>query len=100
MIIAIIILGVVIIGLIVLISFLSYHNRGDLDVGVFFFFGVWLIICCVTETSMIMDITQKSQPKAMDVYQGKTTLEYTIRDGVKVDSVVVFKENIYEKKLT
>jgi hypothetical protein len=27
----------------------------------------------------------------MDVYQGKTTLEYTIRDGEIVDSVVVFK---------
>lgn len=31
--------------------------------------------------------------KVMDVYQGKTTIEYTIRDGVKVDSIVVFKEN-------
>lgn len=27
----------------------------------------------------------------MDVYQGKTTLKYTIIDGVKVDSCVVFK---------
>ena len=33
----------------------------------------------------------------MDVYQGKTTLEYTIRDSVKVDSVVVFKENNMNK---
>lgn len=29
----------------------------------------------------------------MDVYQGKTTLEYTIIDGVKVDSTVVWKNN-------
>lgn len=28
----------------------------------------------------------------MDVYQGKTTLEYTIVDGVKVDSCVIFKK--------
>lgn len=28
----------------------------------------------------------------MDVYQGKTTLEYTVVDGVKVDSCVVFKK--------
>lgn len=34
-------------------------------------------------------------PTAMDVYRGKTTLEYTIRDGEIIDSVVVFKE--YEK---
>ena len=31
-------------------------------------------------------------PSAMDVYQGKTTLQYTIVDGEKVDSVVVFKK--------
>lgn len=31
------------------------------------------------------------QPSAMDVYQGKTTLQYTIINDVKIDSVVVFK---------
>lgn len=31
------------------------------------------------------------QPSAMDVYQGKTTLQYTVVGGVKIDSVVVFK---------
>lgn len=34
----------------------------------------------------------KSVPRAMDVYQGKTTLEITYRDSVVVDSVVVFKK--------
>lgn len=29
---------------------------------------------------------------ALDVYQGKTTLEITYRDSVPVDSVVVFKD--------
>ena len=33
-----------------------------------------------------------STPTAMDVYQGKTTLEITYRDGVPVDSVVVLKK--------
>lgn len=32
------------------------------------------------------------KPSAMDVYQGKTTLEITYRNGVPVDSVVVFKD--------
>lgn len=32
-----------------------------------------------------------SKPTAIDVYQGKTTLEITYRDGVPVDSVVVWK---------
>ena len=31
------------------------------------------------------------KPTAMDVYQGKTILEITCKDGVPVDSVVVFK---------
>ena len=29
----------------------------------------------------------------MDVYQGKTTLKYEVVEGVKVDSIVVWKEN-------
>ena len=29
---------------------------------------------------------------AMDVYQGKTTLEITYRDGIPIDSVVVYKD--------
>lgn len=32
------------------------------------------------------------KPTAMDVYQGKTTLQITYRDGIPVDSIVVFKE--------
>ena len=40
----------------------------------------------------IMMYQESCIPKAMDVYQGKTTLEYTIRDGMTVDSVVVFKD--------
>jgi hypothetical protein len=38
-------------------------------------------------------MTKELKPKAMDVYQGKTALEYTVRDGEVIDSVVVFKEN-------
>lgn len=37
------------------------------------------------------DITEPI-PSAIDVYQNKTTLEITYKDGVPVDSVVVFKD--------
>ena len=37
----------------------------------------------------------KSVPTAMDVYRGNTTLEIIYRDGVPVDSVVVFKQKVY-----
>ena len=33
-----------------------------------------------------------NSPKAIDVYQGKTTLEISYRDSVPVDSIVVFKD--------
>ena len=32
------------------------------------------------------------KPTAMDVYKGKATLQITYKDGVAVDSVVVFKD--------
>lgn len=38
---------------------------------------------------MLKEINER--PSAMDVYQGKTALQYTIVDGVKKDSMVVFK---------
>lgn len=40
----------------------------------------------------IMMLEESYKPTAMDVYQGKTTLEYTVKDGVVTDSVVVFKD--------
>lgn len=33
-----------------------------------------------------------SKPTAIDVYQGKTTLEITYKNGVPIDSVVVHKD--------
>lgn len=39
------------------------------------------------------DAVKRKVPTAMDVYKGKTTLQYTIVDGVKIDSIVVFKKN-------
>ena len=37
------------------------------------------------------NIGTANKPTAMDVYQGKTTLEITYKDGIPVDSIVVFK---------
>lgn len=91
MIIAAFVVGLIIIGLIILINFLSSRSCGDFDTG--FLLGIVLILFCVIEIGIVSDIIGEPKPTAMDVYQSKTTLEYTIRDGVKIDSVVVFKEN-------
>ena len=62
------------------------RKGGPYDLCILFSFPL-----IVLEMMCIKEIVSGPHPKAMDVYQGKTTIEYTIRDGVKVDSVVVFK---------
>lgn len=42
-------------------------------------------------TSCILLFIHLMKPTAIDVYEGKTTLEITYRDGVPVDSTVVWK---------
>ena len=34
-----------------------------------------------------------TKPKAIDVYEGKTTLEITYKDKVPIDSTVIWKNN-------
>ena len=57
-------------------------------------FFVWigslsLTIAVLMFTGMIE--TKNPHPTALDVYQGKTTLEITYRDSVAIDSPVVYK---------
>ena len=44
-------------------------------------------------TGVVVGITYQEEPSAMDVYQGKTAVQYTVVDGMKVDSCVVYKKN-------
>lgn len=39
--------------------------------------------------------TMSDDPTPMDVYQGKTTLEYVVVDGQVTDSTVIWKNDIY-----
>ena len=58
------------------------------------YFGT--ILACVGSVLIVTNYYEK-KPSAIDVYQGKTTLEITYKDSVAVDSVVVFKNK--EKQL-
>ena len=42
-------------------------------------------------TVLITTLCLKDNPKAIDVYRGDTTLERTYRDGIPIDSTVVWK---------
>ena len=90
MIIGAIIVGILICILIILSFHISNNSTEDFDIGIII--GYFMTILMVIEIYFLSNIIGKPTPSAIDVYQGKTTIEYTIRDGVKVDSVVVFKE--------
>lgn len=89
MIIAAFIVGLIIIGLIFLVNHISSNGSDGTDTG--FFFGIVIMVLGAIEIGIVSKIIKEPKPTPMDVYQGKTTLEYTIRDGVKIDSVVVWK---------
>lgn len=50
-----------------------------------------MAISCLCFSIGIICFALDNKPSALDVYQGKTTLEITYKYGVPIDSVVVFK---------
>jgi hypothetical protein len=95
MITAAIIIGIVIIAIIISLDLISNNSKtakfSDGILG-----GIIISIFFIIEIGIVSDILAPNNPKptAMDVYQGKTTLEYKVVDDVKVDSCVIFKNNI------
>jgi energy-converting hydrogenase Eha subunit F len=92
----IIYLTVVIIILIVLSSKLSPKLDIDINVKLFaikLFLSFLIGILFVADLYCFIEFLYPS-PTPMDVYSGKTTLEYTVVDGIKTDSCVVWKSDI------
>ena len=56
-----------------------------------FKFGIGLVAFLSTIVILTLAIALKRQPKAIDVYKGKTTLVISYKDEVPIDSVVVWK---------
>lgn len=75
---------------------LSAKRGEDFDMGMIMSFIISIFF--VLEVILIGNIIKEPHPTAMDVYKGKTTLEYTIRDSVRIDSIVVFKDSIHRKE--
>ena len=50
-----------------------------------------LTVCIITFISAVFMTIELRNPTAIDVYRGKTTLEVTYKNGVPIDTVVVFK---------
>ena len=54
-------------------------------------FEIGLVAFLSTIVILTLAIALKRQPKAIDVYKGKTTLVISYKDEVPIDSVVVWK---------
>ena len=50
------------------------------------------ILILIVGIGFVVANEMEETPKAIEVYQGKTTLEITYRDSIPVDSVVVYKK--------
>ncbi len=52
--------------------------------------GIFTLISVIILYTLI--IVRYKEPKAIDVYRGKTTLEITYRNNVPIDTVVTYKD--------
>ena len=50
------------------------------------------IACIYSLIIVVLSAIYLKEPTALDVYRGKTTLEITYKDGVPIDSTVVWKD--------
>jgi hypothetical protein len=48
-----------------------------------------MVSCCLIGMALSAD-----EPTALDVYRNNTTLEITYRDGMPIDTVVVYKSRL------
>ena len=96
MVIAAIIVGIFLTLLLFITVYLSSERGIDFENGTTM--GAILSLCFIIEVFLIVNVFETPSPTAMDVYQGKTTLEYKVVDGVKIDSIVILKNNNHEKE--
>ena len=82
-----IILVTLVLLLVTLIMGVESLSRDNYD-----FVGFALIASIILAfTVLITTLCLKDSPKAIDVYRGSTTLEITYRNGIPIDSTVVWK---------
>jgi hypothetical protein len=89
-IVAAVLVGLILIGLIFMANYISDSKRGDFDMGVFL--GIVISVVCVIEIAIVSDILAGQIPTALDVYRGNTELMITSVNGIPTDTTVVFKQ--------
>lgn len=84
--------GIVLIGLVYLYTYMSNNRLGDVDHGMSL--GIVLSVFFVIEVGIISCILAEQTPTALDVYRGNTELMITSVNGVPTDTTVVFKNDM------
>lgn len=79
----------IIIGALLLIAGIILFAFADLDFYPLYWF--MSVIGTIVVMKGLWSLKESEEIKPMDVYQGNTTLQYTIVDGVVTDSTVVWK---------
>lgn len=92
MIFGIIAVGSILLFLILFSLFTMSDSGSDFSTGLMS--GLFIVLLSIAEIIMILDISIKPKPRAIDVYRNKTELEITSVNGVPRDTVVVWKEGI------
>lgn len=90
MIAAAIAVGIVLIGLVWIYTYMSSNRLGDLDMGISL--GIVLSVFFAIEIGIVSSILAEQVPTALDVYRGNTELMITSINGVPTDTTVVFKK--------
>jgi hypothetical protein len=83
-------LALIVFGLIYVLSLIWNVSTDDKDVR--FYSAFLLTISAIIFVALFSSHENRNTPTALDVYEGKTTLEITYRDSIPVDSTVVYKE--------
>ena len=89
-IVAAVLVGLVLIGLIFMANYISDSKKGYFDIGVFL--GLVISTFMVIEVGIIIEILEEPIPTALDVYRGNTELKITSVNGIPTDTTVVFKK--------
>lgn len=92
LIVAAVVVGIILIGLVYLYTYMSSNRLGDVDQGLSL--GIVLGVFFVIEIGIINEIIAEQIPTALDVYRGNTELLITSVNGVPTDTTVVFKNDI------
>ena len=79
----------IVIGVIILLLAGLFLLCTECNKGAAFIFGAVFGAYIISGAILML---RDPKPTAMDVYQGKTTLEIHYKNGVPIDSVVVFKD--------